>query len=300
MRESELLAHIEARSRDLSGQGAILIGPGDDCAVLNLSGPTLATVDHLVAGRHFDPARLSVDQIARKAIARSLSDIAAMAGRPVVALATACLPTNYAASDELFDSMAKWARLWGCPLAGGDIAIAEGPMVLTVTILGQPHPKRGAVLRSGARAGDLIFVTGRIGASLQSGRHASFEPRVPEGWWLADQLGESLRSMIDLSDGLGRDAGRIGVASNVQLEIESAKIPLHLESPNWREATSDGEDYELLFTVEAGTAVPPTFEDSATPITCIGRVNDRGPAGVIIIEGTNRYDASQMGWDHQG
>lgn len=299
MHESELLAHIEARSRDLSGQGAILVGPGDDCAVLSFNGPTLATVDQLIAGRHFDLARLSVDQIARKAVARSVSDIAAMCGRPLVALATACLPSNYPSSDELFDSMAKWARSWNCPLAGGDIAIADGPMVLTVTVLGQPHPKRGAVLRSGAKAGDLVYVTGRVGGSLESGRHASFEPRVSEGWWLAEHLGDSLHAMIDLSDGLGRDAGRIGDASQVQIEIDSAEIPLHIESRSWRGAASDGEDYELLFTADAGASVPRMCGESATPITCIGRVSD-GSGGVIIIEGSKRYDASQMGWDHQG
>lgn len=303
MRESELLRHIEKRSRDLAGRGAVVVGPGDDAAVLNLDAGTLVTVDQLVAGRHFDPGAATIDQIARKAVARSVSDIAAMGGRPTCALATGCLPSGFAAGDELFDRMAQWGRHWGCPLVGGDIAMSDGPMVLTVTVIGRAHERRGAVLRSSARAGDAVYATGAFGGSLESGRHLSFEPRVAEGGWLCDALGDALHAMIDVSDGLGRDAGRVARAAGVRVVIEADALPLHPGVSSWREGASDGEDYELMFTVESGAAVPKSCPASGVSITRIGTVTDAagdsGGSGCFIRTPDNQlHAAEELGWDH--
>lgn len=297
MRESELLRLIRERSADLSGSGPVVVGPGDDCAVVSLRGETLLTVDQLVGGRHYDPRTASIDDIARKAIARSVSDIAAMAGEPSMALATGALPEGFTDGDALFERMAHWARHWGCPLVGGDIAVTDGPMVLTVTVLGQAHAARGPVLRSGARAGDTVFVTDALGGALESGRHLSFEPRVREARWLADALGAELHAMIDLSDGLGRDAGRVAEASGVRIELDASALPLHEGVPGWREALSDGEDYELCFAVPSPTGVPPVCPVSGVALTPVGRVV--GGAGCVVrIPNGELIDASDLGWDH--
>lgn len=297
MRESELLAHIATRSADLSGRGVVVVGPGDDTAVLRLGGQTLVTVDHLVAGRHFDPESTTIDQIARKAIARSVSDIAAMAGTPQAGLATGCLPEEFRHADELFDRMAHWARCYGCPLVGGDIASSSGPLVLTVIVLGQAHASRGPALRSEARAGDAVYVTGRIGGSLLSGRHLSFEPRVAEGRWIADHLGKSLGAMIDLSDGLGRDGARVADASRLRMELQAGRIPLHGDAESWAAAAGEGEDYELLFTARDAVPLPDRIPETGVPITRIGRVLD-GSGCVIVDDSGAETDARELGWDH--
>lgn len=297
MRESELLAHIARRSADLSGLGPIVVGPGDDAAVLQLDGKTLVTVDHLIAGRHFDPGSTTIDQIARKSVARSVSDIAAMAGVPTCGLATGCLPEGFRHGNELFDRMAHWARSFGCPLVGGDIATSSGPLVLTVVVIGRAHEARGPVLRSEARVGDTVYVTGRLGGSLLSGRHLSFEPRVAEGRWLADSLGQRLGGMIDLSDGLGRDASRMAEGSGVRIELTAPDLPLHGDSDGWLAAAGEGEDYELLFSTRADVKLPKEFPDSGVLISRIGRVAPGAGCAIRNDQGAE-IDARDIGWDH--
>ena len=300
MRESDLLEHIRERSLTPpggargQGRGTVVIGPGDDCAVLSLPGLTLATVDHLVEGRHYDPA-LPIDLIARKAVARSVSDIAAMGGEPSCALATACLRNGFPNADELFDRMAHWALEFGCPIAGGDIAFHDAPTVLTVTVMGSAHPARGPVERSTAREGDRVCVTGTLGGSLASGRHATFTPRVREAQALCDLLGRNLTSMIDISDGLGKDAARIAKASAVRIEMETWRLPKSPAITNWQHAAADGEDYELLFTIT--DSAPLLREIRGTPISIIGRVT-RGTGCVFIDESGTLHIAQDMGWDH--
>ena len=146
MRESELHDHIDRRSRGLSGAfSQVVVGPGDDAAIVRTgttdSGTLQAiTVDQLIASRHFDPALLDSpegrDLVARKAIARSISDLAAVAASPRWSLATAALPASFKHADDLFDRMFAWANHWRCPLVGGDIAATTGPLTLTVTAAG--------------------------------------------------------------------------------------------------------------------------------------------------------------------
>jgi thiamine-monophosphate kinase len=313
MRESDLLSHIYKRTEDLRAAfPQVVEGPGDDCAVIRTpsADQMLLTVDHLVEGRHFEMLdlvnkRWMLDLIARKAVARSISDIAAMGGSPTAALATACLPPGFPqdAADELFDAMDRWARHWKCPLVGGDIAVTSrekpGPLVLTVTGIGTPHAARTSVLRSTAHAGDLLYVTGTLGGSLSSGRHLRFEPRTAEARFLCDALGPALTAMIDVSDGLGRDAGRLASASGLRLEFRAAQLPLSPAASDWRAAASDGEDYELLFTAHPNARVPATCPDTGTPITLIGRAVG-GQGCVIQLSDGAQVDALNLGWDHQG
>lgn len=297
----------------------VAVGPGDDCAVVRSSSGDLLliTVDQLIEGTHFLPGS-AVDRIARKLIARSVSDIAAMGGSPAWALATGALPAQYPRADQLFDAMSKWARHFGCPLVGGDIAFlsaasgrntsihvdgkpvdADGRLVLTCTVAGSPHPRRGPVLRSGAKVGDEVWVTGRLGGSFESGRHFTFEPRVREGLWLCEHLGDSLHAMIDLSDGLGRDAGRVAAASKARIELNAVGLPVHENVFSWQQAVGDGEDYELCFTIAPGIDMPPECPHTGTTLTRIGRV--ALGEGCVIIDPENKLvDATEMGWDHGG
>lgn len=297
--ESVLLRHIYDRSaslRDAMGD-ALEIGPGDDCASLRLpAGSLLLTVDQLVEGRHYAPDT-PLDLVARKCIARSVSDVAAMGGTPIASLATGALRDSFDRADELFDAMHRWAREFGCPLVGGDVARVDGPTVLTCAVLGLPHPARGPVRRDGARPGDGVYLVGRVGGSFASGRHLTFTPQVAEARWLCETLGASLHAMLDVSDGVGRDAARIAEASNVSIELDASTLPLH-EGVAWRSGLADGEDYTLLFT--AGRE-PPSATDTELPVTRIGRVLERvpdGPACVAVAPGGGRIDAAELGWDH--
>ncbi|MFG0283151.1 MAG: thiamine-phosphate kinase [Phycisphaerales bacterium JB039] len=302
MRESQLLSAIYEHSADLSGAfEQVQTGPGDDCAVLRTphGDQLLVSVDQVIEGVHYSAGRQPpLELIGRKAIARALSDIAAMGGRALGAVTAAALAPEFARAEELFEHARKAAAWFGCPLVGGDIAIRPGPLALTTTVLGVPGAARGPVLRSEACVGDVVYVTGELGGSFDpetgQGRHLTFDPRLSEGAWLAETLGDALGAMIDLSDGLGIDGGRVAAASEVALEIEAETIP-H-SGVGWRRALADGEDYELLFTVRPGVDVPrPT--PGGTMLTRIGRVIEGRGCFVIAPDG-ERIDAAQLGWNH--
>lgn len=301
MNESDLHDHIYARSGALAlGAGQLLVGPGDDCAVTRTPSGDLQvlTVDQLVEGRHFEPGT-DIDLIARKAIARSVSDIAAMGGQPAWSLGTGVLPKGYAHANALFDAMHRWANHWHCPLIGGDIAShssTDHPLTLTVTVGGSMPSGSMPVLRSGARPGDLLYVTGQIGGSFESGWHLRFEPRVEVGQWASRT---NAHAMMDLSDGLGRDANRIAVASGVRIELDATKLPISHHCAGWQQAVSEGEDYELLI------ALGPEHDIGDCPMQLLGPIGrvvgceeDQSPRAMVIDPHGKAHDASSMGWDH--
>ncbi len=301
MNESDLHDHIYARSGALAlGAGQLLVGPGDDCAVTRTTSGDLQllTVDQLVQGRHFEPGT-DIDLIARKAIARSVSDIAAMGGQPAWSLGTGVLPKGYAHANALFDAMHRWANHWHCPLIGGDIAShssTDHPLTLTVTVGGSMPSGSMPVLRSGARPGDLLYVTGQIGGSFESGWHLRFEPRVEVGQWASRT---NAHAMMDLSDGLGRDANRIAVASGVRIELDATKLPISHHCAGWQQAVSEGEDYELLI------ALGPEHDIGDCPMQLLGPIGrvvgceeDQSPRAMVIDPHGKAHDASSMGWDH--
>ncbi len=341
MREIELLSHIYRRSADLSTRfPRVEVGPGDDCAVISgdlarvsdvsgmSGGPrrTLLKVDQVVEGRHF-LSTTPLDRIAHKAIARPMSDIAAMAGSPVAALASVVLPASYPQhrADELFDFVHAAAAAMHCPLVGGDIASAPdgSPLVLSITIMGECDGP--PILRSGARVGDIVYVTGSIGGSFGAGRllrpseepagtaglpkaglprasekHLWFTPRIAEGLWLRRVLGDDLHAMMDISDGLGIDAWRIGVASGVVIEIDGAAVPLAEGVPNVLDAAGAGEDYELLFAASPSASFMSLLRELKTPITPIGRILAAGPgpgARLRLADGSI-VDGRTLGYEH--
>lgn len=153
-----------------------------------------------------------------------------------------------------------------------------------------------------------MYVTGEVGGSFESGKHLRFEPRVEEGARLCDVLGERLHAMIDVSDGVGRDAGRIAAASGVGIEIDVESLPLAagLGAGEWKRGLSEGEDYELVFTVaEAGarsmaSEIEVRGDDGAVRrvrVTRIGRVVEGSGCVAVLKDGT-RVDAGELGWDH--
>lgn len=264
-------------------------GPGVD---------VLLKTDQVVAGRHFR-VDTPVDLIARKAVARAVSDIAACGGTPLAALAAVTLPNGYAEADALFDAAATWAGKFGCPLVGGDIATVDGPLVLSISVLGRPHVIRGPVLRSGARAGDGVYVTGSLGGSFEKetglGKHLMFEPRIVEAAYLCETLGVHLHAMMDVSDGVGRDAARLAEASGVGIELHEETLPLSKGARDWRAGLGDGEDYELLFA--AAGEVPSACPRTGVRITRVGDVVGGGGVNLRLRDGS-RVDVSQAGWDH--
>lgn len=310
MRESTLLAHIE---RATAGMGVafprVLVGPGDDCAVV-ASGPgdrMVVTVDQVVEGRHF-VSGTDLDLVARKGVARSISDLAAMACRPVCGVATGLLPRGFGEGALLTERLHHWANHWRCPLVGGDVAFGGDEirgLVLTVTAIGELLPGERAILRRGAQVGDGVYVTGFVGGSFASGRHLRFEPRVEEAMALRRMLGDGLHAMIDLSDGLGRDAGRVARASGVRIELEAERVPLAADVGEgvrgWRQAVSEGEDYELCFTSSAALdGVEVEGRAGRVRIARVGWVRARDDERVCVVKTPEGewVDASEMGWEH--
>jgi thiamine-monophosphate kinase len=263
MNEFELIHRLTA---SLPANSTVIAGAGDDCAVLDLGLPDrylLFKTDAVVEGIHFT-ADTPPEQIGHKALARCLSDIAAMAGTPNSVLITLALPRDFdlARVEKIYAGINALARQHNVAIAGGETTVNPGQMLISVALLGTA-PRDKCILRSGALAGDAIFVTGELGGSL-AGRHLEFEPRVAEARWLADHF--SLHAMIDLSDGLAGDLRHILRASKVGAELLSRAIPItraaklagktETSKPPLLAALTDGEDFELLFTVASHDAVP--------------------------------------------
>lgn len=314
MRETELLSHIARLAADQPRRfPRVVLGPGDDAAlVLSPSGdPILLTVDNVVEGRHFTP-ETPVGLIARKAVARSISDIAAMGARPLCALAAAVLPRGYPSARELADAIHRWGEFFGCPVVGGDVSSADGPLVISVTVAGtrpEGSAESGlwrALTRAGARAGDELWVTGPLGASPASGKHLRFMPRVNEGIVAAHS--PLVHAMMDVSDGLGRDAARIASSSGVRIVLDAARLPRTSECGSWLGACGDGEDYELLIAaapelrtkhggVIPGVAGLPAVE-LIGPIGHVQEADERHAPACTIVSPDGPRDAGEMGWEH--
>ena len=308
MNEFDLISRL---TRSLPTSEAVVVGAGDDCAVLDFGLPDrllLFKTDAVVEGIHFTAAT-EPQKIGRKALARCLSDIAAMAGTPGAALVTIALPRNFDPGfvEEVYAGMNELARRHGVAVVGGETTTNPGGMLLSVALLGFV-PRGKGVLRSGAKAGDAIFVTGELGGSL-SGKHLEFEPRLAEARWLAQHF--QVHAMIDISDGLAGDLRHILTASRVGAELRSPSIPISREArlaakagsaakPALLAALTDGEDFELLFTVTARDAVPLLDawrkQFPQVPLTCIGKIREGD--GVIIRDKHGARPLNVHGYVH--
>lgn len=309
MGEFELLARIRER---LPANGPrIHLGSGDDAAVSVPGGATATSVDALVDGVHFRRGLASPAQIGHKALATALSDLAAMGAEPGEAYVVLGLPTDFGEEEciEMLDGMTALAAATGTALAGGDLSRAK-ELFLAITVVGHSSDSQAFVTRSGAEPGDALVLTGDLGgaaaglevledptqeASLPAGgaedlraRQLEPMPRLEAGRALA-QTGAT--AMIDLSDGLGADAGHLARRSGVGLRIEAEAVPLSAAGKALSEARGSdpwhllngGEDYELLASIpparleEAARAV---HDRGGITLTRVGEV--RAGSGVEI------------------
>jgi len=316
----------------IAGSGDLLVGPGDDAAVFRSDGLLVATTDTLVEGVDFltgeDPTRLG-----RRAMSVALSDLAAMGAWPAFFLLTIGFPES-AADDlplEIAVAAARRAQEFGAALAGGDLSRAAETF-LSVAVWGKPAGE--PILRGGARAGDVLFLSGWLGeaaAGLALARQRAGLPAGPDtGGWTPEELqllaayrepeprlalGRALATdrlataAIDVSDGLGLDSARLARASGVRLVIERECLPLSSALRSFAElagtdpvetALAGGDDYELLFTVSpvnAGRfADPPS--DWGVEVRRIGRVE--AGAGVFLEEERGLRPVGDLGFDHFG
>lgn len=297
MNENDLLQHVYAANSALPAD--VLIPPGDDLGAMAFGNDTLLVgVDQLIGGVHFDPLTATPEQIGRKAVTRNLSDIAAMAAAPVAAVAAVTLPRgcDEAWTQRLFNAVRDTAAAYDCPLIGGDIAVAHGPLSLAVTVWARPEGI-APVTRSGGEPGDAIYVSGALGHSLPTGHHLDFEPRLALARALAGDAALRPRAMMDLSDGLAQDLPRLVAHA----DIDAAALPLRPgpadDRPAWQHAVGDGEDYELLLIAAPDNPLPASLAGVA--LTCIGRVTQRGGVVVCTPDGA-RHALSGLGWEHRG
>ncbi len=284
--ETQLIAALRRR---LPSHAALLLGPGDDAALLQLaaSGQALVTVDLLTDSVDFQLDRVDPRRVGHKALAVNLSDIAAMAGRPMAAFVAVALPRRggQKLAMELFDGMLPLAERYHVTIAGGDTNSWDGPLVISITVVGEPTA-RGTLRRGGARASDLLVATGSFGGSIL-GRHFDFLPRVDEALVLHERY--ELHAGIDVSDGLALDGSRLAQESGVGLVIHTAAVPMAPAAHEWAaqladgstpldHALADGEDFELLLAVPPEEARRMVAQRPVeAPLTIIGEfIAERG------------------------
>lgn len=284
MNEFELIHRL---THNLPTNESVVVGAGDDCAVLETGDPhrqLLFKTDAVVEGVHFTHDA-PPEKIGRKALARGLSDIAAMAGTPTAALVTLALPPKFEPVfvEQIYLGLNTLARQHGVAIVGGETTTNPERILISIALVGFV-PRGKALLRSGAKAGDAIFVTGELGGS-SSGHHLDFEPRLTEARWLAEHF--PIHALMDLSDGLAGDLRHILAASKVGAELLKRAVPISRAAkaiskkgdaakPAFVAALTDGEDFELLFTVAGRQAVPllDAWKQQFPQIklSCIGRI----------------------------
>ena len=296
----------------------VLVGSGDDCAVLE-SGWVVST-DAFLEDVHFRRAWISLDEAGYRAVTAALSDVAAMAARPIGVLVALGLPHADASriAEGLRSGIRRACERARCALVGGDLTRSPGQLVVNVVALGRAHHP---ILRSGARAGDEVWVTGVLGASAAavrdwqcgrepapSARRAFAAPaaRLEEARWLAERI--RVTALVDLSDGLLGDMGHVAAASEVAIVLDPGLVPVApgaVATAGSRRsalplALAGGEDYELAFTARQGSAesVAGDFHHRfGIPLTRVGIV--AGGAGVRLEgDGADEFDPGSTGFDH--
>ncbi len=328
-------ALIARLSRDLPSRADVLLGVGDDCAILDLPGDMLllTTCDSQVEGVHFTLETSSPQQTGRKALAVNLSDIAAMGGEPRYALISLILPPQFspAVLDGVYAGLREEAERYATAIIGGNVSGVgkAGPLIIDITLIGAVE--RGhALTRSGARVGDTLFVTGSPGDSAAGlytllhselpypqaaqehvrAAHRTPQPRVREGRALAQLGPQIVTAMLDISDGLSGDLAHLCTGSKVGARIEATRLPLSpalhaIATCAGRDpldyALHGGEDYELLFTVAPGheQSVREAIQSTTgTPITAIGTILP-SEQGMKLLHADGREEPiSVQSWNH--
>jgi thiamine-monophosphate kinase len=320
--ELDLIRQIRTRSGNVRGT-ALRLGIGDDCALLRpRRGEELAiTTDLSIAGQHFRLDWHPPQSIGHRALARGLSDLAAMGARPVAAFLSLGLPRELTIQrgrrpawvKSFFDGLLALAAVYKTPLAGGDLS--ESPIPIADVVLGGAVPRGKALLRSTARPGHIIYVTGTLGGAAAAlcklaehqpcriskkleaelGPHLYPQPRVAQGLWLVRHNAAS--AAIDISDGLSTDLTHLCEESGVASEVDAALLPVH-SAATVAQALNGGEDYELLFTAPANARIPSRI--AGVPITKIGRIVSlrRSRATVTLLTRQGSQPLNPQGWQH--
>ena len=305
-----LLAHVP------SGSG-VLVGPGDDAAVVTGAARMLVTTDMLVEGRHFDLALSSPADVGYKALMVNASDVAAMGGVPRYAVVAAGVPDAGEAAEQLAEGLGEAARELDVGIVGGD-TVAAPQVVISIALLGEPGER--IVTRAGARPGDALCVTGELGAAAAAVRawksggtpepaarlaFALPTPRIAEAIWLATR--RVVDALIDISDGLAGDVEHLAAASEVRIIIDAASVPIHPtvhahardHDHALRLALTGGEDYELCFAAPPGSVerIADAFMDTFdVQLTCVGTIHSG--AGVMLRSNGAVSELPYSGHDH--
>ncbi|MXX71478.1 MAG: thiamine-phosphate kinase [Gemmatimonadetes bacterium] len=306
MDESTLIERLVAIG--WKGSRAVLVGPGDDAAVLR--GGLVISTDMMVEGVHFDFDWIAPAEVGFRAGAAALSDMAAMGARPGALLVSMAVSGDPVMCEELQRGLRRAGDRVAAPIVGGDVGRSPGPAVVDVVAVGRA---RAPVLRSGAEPGEDVWVSGELGgagaavaawsagvrpAPAAKDRFAAPPDRVPLGVALA---GLNLaRAMIDVSDGLVTDARRIARASGVELRLRQALLPLDpVAGGDLKVALEGGEDYELMFTAPPGTRtrILELGQEMTVRVTRIGSV-ERGAGVVLEDREGRRIDPGRGGYDH--
>jgi thiamine-monophosphate kinase len=273
----------------------LVVGIGDDCAIRRPPGPgedQLLTTDMLIEGVHFERQTHTASDAGWKALARGLSDIAAMGGSPAFCLLSLAIAPWV--DSRWIDGFYRGLLAHGVPLVGGDLARARD-VTADILVVGTV-PRGKALRRDGARAGDAIYVSGALGGSALGlatrrgpawKRHKRPQPRLELGRYLREKLRAT--AAMDLSDGLSLDLHRLTAASGLSAEIA---MPPVFPGASREQALHGGEDYELLFAVDPRTSVPTKF--SGVPLTRIGTMR-KGRAGAVTLDGA---PLAPLGYDH--
>lgn len=315
--ERQLIERIAKLSR--FGRSKVLAkGIGDDCAVLSApeANQLLVTTDFSLEGVHFRREWHPADSVGHRCLTRGLSDIAAMGGEPLAVFLSLALPGDLPQRwvDQFMQGMLQLAERFGVPLAGGDTAQAPaGAGVLADVMVVGSVATGEAIMRSGARPGDSIFVSGELGAPLavleqmMANPERKFRPKgFPAHFYPEPQLALSRRlrqkklptAMMDISDGLSTDLAHICEASGVGATLVEQAIPLARmgrHEVDLRQALHGGDEYQLLFTVGPGQRVPK--ELAGVPLTRIGYINEE-PGVFIDHENGYRTELEPGGWEH--
>jgi thiamine-monophosphate kinase len=319
--EKALIRRIRRQAKTPRGQGVVRTGIGDDAAVLACPAgfEVLITTDFSLEGVHFRREWHPPDSVGHRCLTRGLSDVAAMGGEPTAVFLSLALPADLPQNwvDRFMSGLLRLAKQFDVPLAGGDTAGSPGGVLADIIVVGQV-PAGKALLRSGARPGDSLYVTGELGSAAwtlqqlregglaalgRKGRprykaHAAYfypQPRIAVGRWLLEQ--GLATAAIDVSDGLSTDLGHICEESGVGALLHEAAIPRPsgLPTSSLHYALHGGEDYELLFTAPGSRSVPSKI--ARVRVTRIGEIV-RGRDMWLVDSHGQRKALQPRGWEH--
>ena len=280
----------------------IVVGPGDDCAAIDFGDPDrlmLQAVDQLISDVHYDSKKTTPERAGAKLLKRNISDIAAMGGKPAYALVTLATDnSDIKWMEKFYNGLSEEADKWGLSICGGDLALLKHDQLLvsTLSITGFVD-KNKICLRKNAKPGDLLFATGRFGDSFHSEHHLDFIPRVREAEFIA---GTYTCAMMDISDGLLIDLERFATASDVCVNLDLKAIPSRKKNLDISNILSDGEDYELIFTVkpEAEKELLEKWPFNYVKLSKIGNIGLHDGVFVKDLDGNNLIKKHKKGWDH--